>query len=72
MTELCVEQSKEKYILTVYTERTKLSCLNTKGFTLTKDSTPISKLGPYPARSHCYSLTNSYLSRLVKEKLHAE
>ena len=72
MTELGVEQTQAKYVAKDYLERTKLPGVSTKGFTLPKDRTLISKLGQYPARRRCYSLTNSYLSRLVKEKLRAE
>jgi DNA mismatch repair protein MutH len=72
MTELGVEQSQAKYVAKDYSERAKLPGVSTKGFTLPKDRTLISKLGQYPARRRCYSLTNSYLSRLVKEKLRAE
>lgn len=72
MTKLGVEQSQAKYIIKDYEERTKHPGVSTKGFTLPKDRKLIPKLGQYPARRRCYSLTNSYLSRLVKEKLCAE
>ena len=72
MTKLGVEQSQAKYIVKDYQERTKLPGASRNGYTLPKDRTLISKLGQYPARRRCYSLTNSYLSRLVKEKLSAE
>lgn len=66
MTELGVEQSQAKYVVKDYAERTKLPGLSTKGFTLPKDRTLISKLGQYPARRRCYSLTNSFLTKLIK------
>jgi DNA mismatch repair protein MutH len=72
MTKLGVEQSQAKYIVKDYSERAKLPGASRSGYTLPKDRTLISKLGQYPARRRCYSLTNSYLSRLVKEKLRAK
>jgi len=72
MTKLGVEQTQAKYVVKDYLERTKLPGASRNGYTLPKDRTLISKLGQYPARRRCYSLTNSYLSRLVKEKLRAE
>jgi len=65
MRRLGVEQSQAKYVVKDYAERIKLPGVSNKGFTLPKDHTLISKLGQYPARRRCYSLTNKYLSKMI-------
>lgn len=67
MTKMGVEEDKAKYIINDYAERTKLPGVSTKGFTLPKNRGLINKLGQYPARRRCYSITNSYLTEIIKK-----
>ena len=68
MVALGVEEKHAKYVATDYQKRTKVPGDGIKGYTLPKDKSLISKIGPYPARRRCYSLTNSYLTKLINKK----
>ena len=68
MVALGVEEEHAKYVTADYQKRAKTPGDGVKGYTLPKDQSLISKIGPYPARRRCYSLTNSYLTKLLNLK----
>lgn len=63
---LGVEEETAKYAVRDFKERAKLPGHSRKGYTLPKNRKLISMIGPFPARRRCYSLTNTYLTSLVR------
>lgn len=66
MIELGVEELLAQKTVKDYEKRIKIPGDGKKGYSLPKDRSKIEKFGVYPARRRCYSLTNSFLSKLVK------
>ena len=64
-----VEEEQATYAANDFKERSKFPGQSKKGYVLPKDSELTKQLGPYPARRRCYSLTNSYLTKLVRENM---
>jgi DNA mismatch repair protein MutH len=62
-----VEEEQATYAAKDFKERSKRPGQSVKGYVLPKDPALSKRLGPYPARRRCYSLTNSYLTKLVRE-----
>jgi DNA mismatch repair protein MutH len=64
--ELGVEEDQADYLIADYKVRTENPGDGKKGFATPEKSDKIFELGPFPARRRCYSLTNAYLTKLVK------
>jgi DNA mismatch repair protein MutH len=64
-----VEEEQATYAAEDFKERSKRPGQSVKGYVLPKDPALAKRLGPYPARRRCYSLTNSYLTKLVRENM---
>jgi hypothetical protein len=66
---LGVEEERAKYLTSDYEKRTHIPGDSKKGFALPSSREIIIKKGPYPARKRCYSITNKYLTVLIKREL---
>ena len=61
-----VEEAQADYAAKDFKERSKRPGQSVKGYVLPKDTALAKQLGPFPARRRCYSLTNSYLTKLIR------
>jgi DNA mismatch repair protein MutH len=68
MLELGVEESIAREVAKDFSIRVKVPGDSRKGYTLPKDLSLLKRLGKYPARRRCYSLTNSYLTKVIRSK----
>lgn len=66
---LGVEEETARYAARDFKERTKLPGHSRKGYTLPKNRKLVSSIGPFPARRRCYSLTNTYLTSLIRSNI---
>jgi DNA mismatch repair protein MutH len=64
-----VEEEQATYAAKDFKERSKRPGNSVKGYVLPKDRALATQLGPFPARRRCYSLTNSYLTKLIRENM---
>ncbi|MEY3706868.1 MAG: hypothetical protein RL585_1425 [Pseudomonadota bacterium] len=64
-----VEEELASYVANDFKERTKRPGNSTKGYALPKDLAFAKQIGPFPARRRCYSLTNSYLTKIIRMNL---
>ncbi len=64
-----VEEEQANYAAKDFMERSKQPGHSVKGYVLPKDRALATRLGPFPARRRCYSLTNSYLTKLIRENM---
>jgi len=68
MCQLGVEEGVAKYTAADFAIRERKPGEGRKGYTLPKDVSLLGRLGKYPARRRCYSLTNSYLTKLIRSQ----
>ena len=66
---LGVEEEQATYAANDFKERSKRPGNSTKGYALPKDLAFAKQIGPFPARRRCYSLTNSYLTKIIRLNL---
>jgi len=67
--ELGVEDEHADYLISDYKKRSVIPGDGRKGFALPKDYKKINEIGPHPALRRCYSITNKYLTILIKREL---
>lgn len=68
MCSLGVEEETAAQVAADFSIRDKMPGDGKKGYTLPKDKSLLKLLGKYPARRRCYSLTNRYLTKLIRSK----
>jgi DNA mismatch repair protein MutH len=64
-----VEEEKATYATKDFKERSNHPGQSVKGYALPKNPLLAAQLGPYPARRRCYSLTNSYLTKVIRTNI---
>jgi DNA mismatch repair protein MutH len=67
--ELGVEDEHADYLISDYKKRSVIPGDGRKGFALPKELKKINEIGPHPALRRCYSITNKYLTVLIKREL---
>jgi DNA mismatch repair protein MutH len=68
-TSMGVEEDQATYAAEDFRERSKKPGNSTKGYALPKNKELTKAIGPFPARRRCYSLTNSYLTKLIRANI---
>jgi len=64
-----IEEEQAAYAAKDFRERSKKPGNSTRGYALPKSMELTKVIGPFPARRRCYSLTNSYLTKLIRTNI---